>query len=198
MFGLFKKKKKQNDNTSKNENKPQFDLDSFQAVINDTFPGIAIFVRGTDISDQCMSNYVPGKIIRELGFTDASFRVGGIKTTHRFTILSNHMGNLSSFEHGTNWGLCVAKSGSRFKILDVYRFRDKTQIILLHLPDDERWKMFINAETTIEKELIETCRKRFETGYSQDLIPELATDNWLARCKAPLGMDINGHLFPLE
>ena len=28
--------------------------------------------------------------------------------------------------------------------------------------------------------------------------PELATEEWLARCSSPLGMDDEGNLFPIE
>lgn len=94
MFGIFRKNQKQNDSTSKNENKPKFDLDSFQAVINDSFPGIAIFVRDADISDQCMANYVSGTIIRELCFTDASLRVVKLPSEWISTGICFHWNNL--------------------------------------------------------------------------------------------------------
>lgn len=50
--------------------------------------------------------------------------------------------DISEYEQGTNWGLCVADHESRFKVLDVYEYEGKTQITLLHLLDDDRWRIF--------------------------------------------------------
>ena len=173
------------------------DLKILQDLINDVFPGIAIFVRDVNLQPACAVKYTQGLIVHERGFTDASCRVGGLFTTHRFAILSNHIGNISMFEHGTNWGLCMAKSGAHFKVLDVYEYQGKTQITLLHLPDDERWKLFINTEISIEKGLVDECRSRFREKCSEEPIPELCTEEWLKRCSFPLGMDENGILFDL-
>ena len=136
-------------------------------------------------------------IIKELGFTDASCRVMGMVTTHRFTILSNRMKDISAFEHGTNWGLCVANAGAYYKVLDVYTFKGKTQILLLHLPSDYRFKWFrelkliVNGQD-LEEMLTTECRERFENKSQQKPVPELATKDWLVRCEWPLGMDGSG------
>ena len=74
----------------------------------------------------------------------------------------------------------------------------KTQILLLHLPDDNRWKLFDNVKLNIEDQIVEDSRKRFENKCLQDAVPELCTEEWLDRCAAPLGMDDNGNLFDLN
>ena len=79
-------------------------------------------------------------------------------------------------EHGTNWGLCVANRESRFKVLDVYEHEGKTQIELLHLLDDDRWRIFANAEFDMPGLGIEDTRARFEARCSQEPIPELSTE----------------------
>ena len=174
------------------------DKAAYEKLMNDVLPGLQMFVRDCNLSPACFSKYKPGMFIREKGFTDASCRVMGMVTTHRYSILSNHMGNLSAFEHGTNWGLCVAQHDSHFKVLDVYEYKNRTQILLLHLPDDGRWKMMENVEFDIEKQLIQKSRQRFENKSVQDPAPELATKEWLSRCASPIGMDDHGNLFPLE
>lgn len=63
-----------------------------------------------------------------------------------------------------------------------------------HLPDDERWKWFrhlrlIFHDQNIEERWIADCRKRFEYKSQLEPIPELCTDDWLARCAWPLGMN---------
>jgi hypothetical protein len=96
----------------------KFDTELFENTINEILPGLTMYVRDVNLSYELDEKYVPDTIILERGFTDASSRVMGMKTTHRFAILSNHMADLSAYEHGTNWGLFVAKSNSHFLILD--------------------------------------------------------------------------------
>ena len=45
---------------------------------------------------------------------------------------------------------------------------------------------------------IKDSRKRFENKSVQDPLPELSTEEWLASCSAPLGMNDAGELFDLE
>ena len=168
-----------------------------QELINEIFPGLSMFVRDVSLSADVAAKYTPEMIIKELGFTDASCRVMGMVTTHRFAILSNRMKDISAFEHGTNWGLYVANAGAYYKVLDIYTFKGKTQILLLHLPSDDRWKWFrelkliVNGQD-LEEMLTTECRARFENKSQQKPVPELATKDWLARCEWPLGMDGSG------
>ena len=87
--------------------------------------GLTNYVRDANLDPAVATLYKPGMVIRDKAFVDATRRIGGMVTTHRFAILSNHMANLSKFEHGTNWGLCVAAPESRFKIIDVYEYDGK-------------------------------------------------------------------------
>ena len=73
-----------------------------EQIANKTYPGLGIYVRDINLPKHLADKYTKGLIIREKAFTDASNRVMGMVTTHRYLILSNHMANLSSFEHGTN------------------------------------------------------------------------------------------------
>ena len=177
---------------------PEFDIKLFEEVINEIFPGLTMYVRDVNLSPTIAAKYKADMIIREPGFTDASSRVMGMVTTHRFAILSNHMADLGPFEHGTNWGLYIARRNAHFKILDIYEYQGRTQILLLHLPDNHQWKLFENVKLTLEDQLIEDSRKRFENKSVQDPVPELAKENWLARCASPLGMNNNGDFFDPE
>lgn len=174
------------------------DKQKYEDLANKTFPGLSMVIRDVNLPEILASKYKQGTIIREKGFTDASFRVMGMVTTHRYSILSNHMADFSEFEHGTKWGLCVANAGSRFKVLDIYKYDNKTQILLLHLLDDEDWKLFQNAVFNLEEDFIKTARERFENKCNQAPVPELTTEEWLARGALPLGMDDNGAFFELE
>ncbi|MBQ3783775.1 MAG: hypothetical protein II838_10095 [Lachnospiraceae bacterium] len=169
-----------------------------EQVINETLAGLSIYVRDQNLEPKFEEQYRKDTIIREKGFTDASSRNGGIITTHRLAILSNHMMDLSQLEEGTNWGLSVAKNDAHFKVLDISKIKDKTLITILHLPDNENWKLFENVKIDVEETIIEESRKCFEKHLKEAPIPELATDVWLERCSFPIGMDDNGRLWPLE
>lgn len=172
-------------------------IEAAQKLVNEILPGLQMFARDVDLSADVAAKYVPGMIIKELGFTDASSHVMGMVTTHRFAILSNQMMDISAFEHGTNWGLCIANADAYYKVLDVYTFKRRTQILLLHLPYDERWKLFRKLKLMVDRQdleetLIAECRSRFENKSQQKPVPELATKGWLDRCEWPLGMDGSG------
>ncbi len=167
-------------------------------LANKTFPGLKMFVRDVNLPDTIASKYKQGMIIREKGLTDTSVRVTGMITTHRYSILSNHMRDLRFNEKTINWGLCVATADSYFKVLDTYQYGNKTQILLLHLPEDEDWKLFQNIVFSLESDLIKTSRESFKNKCNEAPIPELATEEWLSRCAFPLGMDDNGNFFELE
>lgn len=177
---------------------PDFDVELLEKTINEILPGLTMYVRDVNLAPELAAKYEPQTIIMERGFTDASCRVIGMVTTHRFAILSNHMADFSEYEQGTNWGLFVARHNAHFKVLDIYEYQGRTQILLLHLPDDTRWKMFKNVKLSVEEQFIEDSRKRFENKSVQDPVPELVTEEWLDRCSAPLGMNETGEFFDLE
>ena len=172
--------------------------EKFEDLANDTFPGLTMYVRDVDLDPICFAKYKPGIILREKAFTDASNRVMGMMTTHRIAILSNHMSDLREFEHGTNWGLFVANRDSHFKVLDVYEYNKKIQILLLHLPNDTRWKLFENNRFSLEENLIQTSRERFMNKSILETCPELATRDWIERCAFPIGMNHEGSLYDLD
>ncbi len=176
----------------------EFDAEFIESVVNRTYPGLALYVRDANLPDGVSSKYIKGMILREKGFCDASSRVMGMVTTHRYGILSNHMADLSQFENGTNWGLHIATIDSRFKVLSTYEFNGKTLILLLHLPDDESWKIFREIKLNIDDQLVENCIERFKNKCEADAVPELTSNNWLERCSFPIGMDEDGNLFDVE
>ena len=174
------------------------DIKTLEDAINDMMPGLTMYVRDADLSPECAAAYKPEMIIMERAFTDASNRVMGMNTTHRFAILSNHMADLRDDGDAGKWGLFVADHHSHFKVLDIYEFEGKTQILLLHYPDGDDWKLFGNTHLSVEDDLIESCRKRFEGKCRKRVIPELATEEWRARCEKPIGMDDEGNLYDLD
>ena len=172
-------------------------VQALQAAANKIYPGLTMLVRDVNLPAGFAEKYKEGMIIREKGFVDCTFRVGGMVTTHRYGILTNHAGNLSKFEEGTNWGLCVCNKDSHFKVLGTHTCGGKTIILLLHLPDDPSWKLFENVVINTDKKLVEECIKRFEAKCGLPPIPEVSSPQWLDRCAFPVGMDDSGNFFPL-
>ncbi len=205
LFNFFKK-----NNADKKEvtQKPEaneipVDKELLSQIANKTYPGLGIYVRDINLPKSIADKYTPGLIIRERAFVDVSNRVMGMITTHRYLILSNHVANLSAFEHGTNWGLHVANKDSRFKVLGthVYETHDgeeKTAIVLLHLPEDESWKVYKNCAFSMDETVYKMAVERFEKKCEMPPVPELTTQKWLARCAFPIGMSDDGTLWELE
>ena len=50
----------------------------------------------------------------------------------------------------------------------------------------------------LEQLLNETSRQRFENKAFLPPVPELAKEDWIARCAAPLGMDAAGSIYSPE
>lgn len=179
----------------KPDKKEPLDQDRIRKIANKTYPGITLFARDVNLPPELAKKYTPGLIIRERAFVDASIRFMGMVTTHRYVILSNHMASLAAFEHGTNWGLHIANTGSHFKVLGTHVHNGKTGIFLLHLPDNDDWKVYRNAEFDLDQKLYQWAVERFVDKADGPAVPELATPQWLDRCAFPLGMDDQGNLF---
>jgi len=173
-------------------------LERLENAFNKTLSGLAIFARDVNLPENLAKKYGPGMIIREKAFVDASYKIGGMITTHRYMILSNHMADLEEYENDTNWGLCVAARDSHFKVLTVHEYDGKTMILLLHLPNDEDWELFVDLKTNVDEELISASVERFEARCNTEAVPELTAEVWLDRCSFPIGMDADGNFFDLR
>ena len=172
------------------------DFRKVKEIIDFTYPGIRLLHRDTNLGT-LDSKYEVGMILREFGFVDASLHRGGMVTSHRMAILSNHYADLQAYEHGTNWGLCVLDHMSHYKVLDRYSIEGKTQIILLHLPENG-WEVFDEVQTNVDAEVIEIVRTAFEKNLEMPPVPELTSEVWLKRCAFPIGMTESGDYFPIE
>ncbi|MDD4795394.1 MAG: hypothetical protein PHG03_02415 [Bacilli bacterium] len=158
-------------------------------IINNTFSGLTMFVKDINL-DEILENYnIPGIILREKAYVDATAIIGGISTTHRYCILSNHMCDLSQIVPETLQGHCLSKRDGHFKVLKKIKFRDKTLIILLHLPDDETWKLFENSKINLEDEMISKTIEIANKKFNLEPIKEFSTKEWLKRCSLPIGMN---------
>jgi len=175
----------------------EFESEYIETIVNQTYPGLRMYVRDANLQENISREYKKGLLLREKAFCDASSRVMGMITSHRFGILSNHMADFSLFEHGANRGLHVAQAGSIFKVLEKYEHEGKTLILLLHLPDDG-WRIFKDIKIDIDDDIVASSIERFKDKCFQKPIPELSTNDWLERCKFPIGMNADGNRFSVE
>ncbi|KAF2332749.1 hypothetical protein [Flavobacterium nitrogenifigens] len=166
-----------------------------KTMYHETFSGLKLFYRDTNLTESLISNYKVGQIIQEKGFTDMSSIGGGLSGNLRYLIASAHAKDLSKFNpDSAKIGHFLLDSIAYFKVLDIQKIGDKTQVFLLNIPDNSI-SLFKNSSSNLEEEIIEKAHKRFREKIDVDLIPELQTENWKERTKSPLGMSDNGELF---
>jgi hypothetical protein len=125
-------------------------------------------------------------------------------TTHRFVLMSNHMADVDALwgderdREAPDWRLHIANRDSRFKVLGQSAFLGKTLIFLLHLPNDERWRLLARCALDLDEKLLHESAERMKARLQQDPIPEVTSEEWLDRCKLPVGMSDAGEWFPLD
>lgn len=166
-----------------------------KSIYHETFSGLKLFYRDTNLSEDLISKYKIGQIIQEKGFTDMSSIGGGLSGNLRYLIASSHPKDLSKFNpDSAKIGHFLLDSIAYFKVLDIQKIDNKTQVFLLNIPDNSI-SLFKNSSSNLEEEIIEKARKKFIDKRNIALIPELQTENWKERTKSPLGMSDIGELF---
>lgn len=166
-----------------------------KTIYHETFSGLKLFYRDTNLPENLISNYKIGQIIQEKGFTDMSSIGGGLSGNFRYLIASAHPKDLSKFNpDSAKIGHFLLDTIAYFKVLDIYKIGDKTQIFLLNIPDNSL-TLFKNSSSNLEEEIIEKARKKFSDKVNIALIPELQTEDWKERTKSPIGMSDNGEFF---
>ena len=171
------------------------DNNKIEEIYNETFSGLTLFYRDTNLSEKLISNYKVGQIIMERGFTDMTYIGGGLSSNLRYLIASSNGKNLSAFNpDSAKTGHILLSSNSYFKILDIQKIENKTQIFLLNIPENSI-EYFKSATSNIEDEITEKAKQSFIDKINSDLTPELQTEDWKERTKFPIGMNDNGEMF---
>lgn len=165
---------------------------------NQTFPGLELLYRDVELSKSLISKYKVGQIIQERGFVDTTKFGGGISTSLRYIIASAHGKGLSAFDSiASKCGLILISPGAYFKVLDICMKMNKTQILLLQIPE-AGVELFSSTDINLEQQIIEKAQQRFDEQLNAEPIAELLTDNWKERTKFPIGMDDLGNFFSLS
>jgi hypothetical protein len=171
------------------------DQQKIEQVLNETLPGLTLFYRDTTIDPRHIEGYHQGQIITERGFTDVSFKGGAPTGNLRYLIASAFGRNLSAFNpESEKTGHILLQRDAWFKILDVYKSENVTQVFLLHiLPQHiETWRII---KTSVEEDLVKKSRENFGQKIKSVKLPEHLQSDWLERTKFPLGMSDNGEFF---
>ena len=85
-------------------------------------------------------------------------------------------------------------SNAFFKVLDIYKIENKTQVFLLEIPEMSI-DFFSKVTSNIEEEIVKKARENFETKIHLEPIPELQSREWRERTKFPIGMNDEGEFF---
>jgi hypothetical protein len=166
-----------------------------EEIYNQTFRGLALFYRDTTLSENLISKYRVGQILTERGFTDMSFKGGGLTTNLRYLIASAHAKDLSAFDaESAKSGHVILTSNSFFKVLDIYAIGEKTQIFLLEIPESAV-SFFAGNTSTIEADIIKKAKESFDLQINSTPVAELQTLDWKERTEFPIGMNDQGEFF---
>ena len=169
--------------------------EQLQQLARDTFSGLAIFCRDAQFDRQFLLEYQSGMILTDRGFKDMSYKMAGLTANCRYLIASNQARDVSAFNpQAGHWGLVVLQPGARFKVLDVQYRGDKTQVLLLHIPETYV-EFFRQMDFDLEDRIREKALQNFEQNLQVNPLPELQEPGWISRTALPLGMDEEGNLF---
>lgn len=166
-----------------------------KAIYSDTFSDLKLFYRDTNLPENLIANYKTGQIIQEKGFTDMTSIGGGLSENCRYLIASANAKDISKFNpDSAKMGYFLLDTIAYFKVLDIQKIDNKTQIFLLNIPDNSL-SLFKNSTSNLEEEITEKARKKFRDKINLSLVPELQTQDWKERTKLPIGMNDLGELF---
>lgn len=171
------------------------DTQKITEIYNKTFAGLTLFYRDVELDENLIQKYQTGQILEEKGFTDISYKGGGITTNLRYLIASSFAKDVSSIMPDTvDCGRVMLSSGSYFKVIDIYKIGQKTQICLLNILKEDV-DFFYNAKSNIEDEIVQKARESFDTKIKNDPIPELQSQMWKDITNFPIGMSDSGEFF---
>lgn len=172
-----------------------FDNKQIEEIYNQTFGGLTLFYRDTTLSDHLISKYAIGQILLERGFTDMSYKGGGLATNCRYLIASANARDLSAFNpDSAKFGHVLLSSDAFFKVLDVYKIGEKTQVFLLEIPATAV-DFFARATSSVENDISKKARESFDIKINAIPIAELQNQEWKDRTEFPIGMTYEGEFF---
>ena len=171
------------------------DTQHLQAIFNETFSGLTFFYRDTDLPEEMIAKYRVGQILKARGFTDMSYKGGGLAANFRYLIASAFGKDISALDpNAAQFGHIMLVSDAYFKVLDIYTIGEKTQVTLLNIPAHAA-DIFKSIKTNIEEDIVKKARQSFDQKVNAEPVAELQTPAWVLRTKLPVGMNTEGEMF---
>ena len=186
--------------TNDQNNKP---LERIEEIVNWTLPGMTMYYRDTNLSQDIIDKYEVKKIFRSQTFVDVSNYAGKPTTNCRFIFASSKAAPLYKVNPATEkWGLHSINCNSYFKVLDVYKKEDVTQIFLIQIPykgiDFFSRTVLKLGEQNIEEQIICKAKESLNQKIESEIPSALSEKEWIDRTNFPIGLDNKNEFFALE
>lgn len=166
-------------------------VDLLERILNWTLPGLQFFYRDTDFPYDTASLYEKLRLFRVGFFMDCSARAGRLTKKTRFIIASAHSAAVWAMmpwdEDMQQWRMHTFHYNSYFKVMDVYRVGDKTQVCLLHIPYQgipffhPETSMVFDLEGVSSINIVELARRSFDDKMQMEPIAALESEAWVER-----------------
>jgi len=181
----------------------KFTGEQIEEIVNWTLPGLTMYYRDSDLSPDIIDKYIEGEIFRSATFVDVSNFAGRLTKSCRFIFATNKAAPLHLINPDTDkWKLHTINSNSYFKVLDVYKKGDRTQIFLLHIPakgvDFFRNTVLKLGGNNLQEQLINKARKSLDQKMEMAPVDVLEEAEWVQRTAFPIGLDVNNQFFSID
>ena len=178
-------------------------LERIKEIVNWTLPGMTMYYRDTNLSQEIIDKYEVRKIFRSPTFVDVSNYAGRPTTNCRFVFASSKAAPLFRVNPATaKRGLHSINCNSYFKVLDTYTKESVTQIFLIHIPykgiDFFSRTILKLGEQNIEEQIIGKARESLDQKLQAEIPPVLNEREWVDRTNFPIGSDHENEFFSLE
>lgn len=161
----------------------------------EVFMGFTFYYRDVEIPEKIMLKYYPGQFLRHPLPLDVTSVGQGLATSTRFLIASTTAVPLfPQHPEAKKWRQYEIQANSRFKVLEVFKTKFYSQVLLLHIPEEANRKGEA-IDPVMEEKLIEKGKDNFRWYPQLPVVPELYSNEWLRRTLSPIGVDENGDFY---
>lgn len=166
-----------------------------EEAYNDTFSGLTMYYRDCELKQELISKYQTDQILMERGITDVSNFAEGLSKTFRYAVASNKAVDMGQINPDVaKFGFHLISAPSHYKVLDIYKVGNKTQVLLLHF--DERFiDIFKSTKSNIEEKIIGMGRESLDKKIQMKPNDDLNGKEWTERTQSSIGMSDNGEFF---
>lgn len=168
---------------------------NIEEAYNETFSGLTMFYRDCELKKNLISRYEIDQIIMERGFTDVSSFAEGLEKNLRYAIASNKALNMGQINPDVaKFGFNLISAPSYYKVLDIYKIGEQTQILLLHF-EEKFLEIFKSTKTNIEEKVVGMGKASFDKKIQMKPSEILNGKEWTERTQFPIGMTDKGDFF---